>query len=274
MVNGLAHGPAGRNQCAWAKAIAQGPFASCRLRLINRRTGAGCGTLSDMGRNPSLANRERGCRYISWPSAPHGNLLPPLWAVESGRLAKSIRLVAAHLRFGGDCGRRRSRSVPAVRRACHRVGLHGGVRCSRGGVAFGHVDLPDAFAADHRRRREEYRRIWTATLSVFGAAAIASILFKFDIARGYLAIALPLGLACLFLNRKVARGRVNQLRRRGDFLTSLLVVGAEGAAGALIHSLARNKANGYRVVGVCVPGGGSQASIQVPGVGESPGIRR
>jgi hypothetical protein len=52
---------------------------------------------------------------------------------------------------------------------------------------------------------EEFRRVWTATLSVFGTTAIISTLFKLDIARGYLAIALPLGMVGLSLNRRLAR---------------------------------------------------------------------
>ena len=40
---------------------------------------------------------------------------------------------------------------------------------------------------------EETRRVLTATLSVFGVLAVFSMLFRLDIARGYLAIALPLG---------------------------------------------------------------------------------
>ena len=44
---------------------------------------------------------------------------------------------------------------------------------------------------------EEFRRVWTATLWVFGVIAVISTLFKLEIARGYLAIAFPLGLLAL-----------------------------------------------------------------------------
>jgi exopolysaccharide biosynthesis polyprenyl glycosylphosphotransferase len=117
---------------------------------------------------------------------------------------------------------------------------------------------------------EEYRRVWTATLSVFGAAAIASMLFKLEIARGYMAIALPLGLGCLVLGRSVARRIVKRRCQRGEFRTSVLVVGALGLSATLIQSLVRNAADGYRVVGICTPGGALQPSVQVPGVGEVP----
>ena len=42
---------------------------------------------------------------------------------------------------------------------------------------------------------EEYRRIVSVTFKLFGAVAILSLLLQTDIARGYLAIAFPLGLA-------------------------------------------------------------------------------
>ena len=48
---------------------------------------------------------------------------------------------------------------------------------------------------------EESRRVLTATLSVFGVLAVFSMLFRLDIARGYLAIALPLGALALIVTR-------------------------------------------------------------------------
>ena len=48
---------------------------------------------------------------------------------------------------------------------------------------------------------EEYRRVWLATLSAFGVVAIVSMLFKLEIARGFLMIALPAGLIFLTLGR-------------------------------------------------------------------------
>ena len=65
-----------------------------------------------------------------------------------------------------------------------------------------------ALAVNHSRSQriigsgvEEYRRVWWATISVFGGVAIASMLFKLEIARGYLMVALPSGVCLLFLLR-------------------------------------------------------------------------
>jgi exopolysaccharide biosynthesis polyprenyl glycosylphosphotransferase len=108
---------------------------------------------------------------------------------------------------------------------------------------------------------EEYRRVLAATLSAFGALATVSLLFRLDFARGYLAIALPLGLFGLLFNRWLVRRHVARQWRKGKYLTSVLVVAEQpGPARALVQSLARMPENGYKVVGVCFPGRGSHKS--------------
>lgn len=117
---------------------------------------------------------------------------------------------------------------------------------------------------------EEYRRVWTATLSVFGAAAMVSMLFKLEIARGYLAIALPLGLGCLLAGRIVARKVVARRRRLGEFQISVLAVGEPRSVRSLTQALTRHSDYGYTVVGACTPGGILPDGIDVPGVGRLP----
>ena len=46
---------------------------------------------------------------------------------------------------------------------------------------------------------EEFRRVARASTALFGSVAIVSFLLKLEVARGYLAVALPLGLATLLL---------------------------------------------------------------------------
>jgi exopolysaccharide biosynthesis polyprenyl glycosylphosphotransferase len=114
---------------------------------------------------------------------------------------------------------------------------------------------------------EEFRRVWTATLWVFGVIAVISTLFKLDIARGYLAIAFPLGLFALSVNRHLARRYVAAQRRRGRFTTAVLAVGEPRSVKALVQSLTRHPAHGYSVVGVCTPGIPHRENIVVPGLG-------
>ncbi|WP_276058130.1 sugar transferase [Mycolicibacterium duvalii] len=118
---------------------------------------------------------------------------------------------------------------------------------------------------------EEYRRVWLATMSVFGFVAIVSMLFKLEIARGYLMIALPVGLLLLSLGRWAARQIVAATRRRhGRCITRVLVVGNSAAVRDLTKSLAREPASEYQVVGACVPGPIQRHSVEVPGVGSVP----
>jgi len=114
---------------------------------------------------------------------------------------------------------------------------------------------------------EEFRRVWTATLWVFGVIAVVSTLFKFEIARGYLAIAFPLGLLALSVNRHLARMYVSAQRRRGRFMTAVLAVGEPISATVLAQSLARRPSDGYTVVGFCTPGVPKLENIVVPGLG-------
>ncbi|GAY16500.1 polyprenyl glycosylphosphotransferase [Mycobacterium sp. shizuoka-1] len=114
---------------------------------------------------------------------------------------------------------------------------------------------------------EEYRRVWLATLSVFGTVAILSMLFKLEIARGYLMIALPAGITLLILFRWLGRQMVVRARRKyGRCITRVLVVGSERAVCDLTRSLARDSSE-YEVVGACIPGPRSRTEITVPGIG-------
>lgn len=118
---------------------------------------------------------------------------------------------------------------------------------------------------------EEYRRVLLATLAVFGGVAIISMLFKLQIARGYLMIALPVGIVCLILFRYVARQMVRHIRQtQGRCITRVLVVGSAAAVRDLTTSFARDPRSEYEVVGACIPGPISRSKIDVPGVGTIP----
>ncbi len=118
---------------------------------------------------------------------------------------------------------------------------------------------------------EEYRRVWLATISVFGGVAIVSMLFKLEIARGYLMIALPVGTVLLLAGRHAARSVVKQRRKTaGNCMTRVLVVGTAPAVRDLVHCLSRDVANGFEVVGACVQGSIPRTEIDIAGVGPIP----
>lgn len=118
---------------------------------------------------------------------------------------------------------------------------------------------------------EEYRRVWLATGWLFGAVAVTALMLKIDVARGYLLIALPTGLALLTTFRWLARRAVMaQRRKHGRCITRVLVVGAPAGARDLTAALAREQWSGYQVVGVCLPGSTITEPLHVPGVGTMP----
>jgi exopolysaccharide biosynthesis polyprenyl glycosylphosphotransferase len=117
---------------------------------------------------------------------------------------------------------------------------------------------------------EEYRRVWSATLSSFGAIVVVSTLFHLEVARGYLAIALPLGLVVLTANRWLWRIYLTHRRRRSSYLNAVLAIGGDDSVAALARSLARNPGEGYRLIGVCTPEVPTRSTVAMPGVGDIP----
>jgi exopolysaccharide biosynthesis polyprenyl glycosylphosphotransferase len=103
---------------------------------------------------------------------------------------------------------------------------------------------------------EEYRRVARATAALFGTIAVASYLLKLEVARGYLAVALPLGLLSLLLTRWLWRKWLVKQRSEGRFVSTVVVVGSHSAAAAMAQEFERVRGAGYRVAGVCVPGWG------------------
>lgn len=115
---------------------------------------------------------------------------------------------------------------------------------------------------------EEYRRVWVGTISVFGAIAIISMLFKLEIARGYLMVALPVGAALLLLFRWIARRFITVAREKhGRCITRLLIVGSESGVRDLAVALTRHPWSGYEVAGVCVSDRSATEDIEIPGIG-------
>lgn len=103
--------------------------------------------------------------------------------------------------------------------------------------------------------REEYVRVARGTLALFGLAAVVCYLVKFDLARSYVAVTLPVGLALLLLGRRVLATRLHAERAQGRFRRRTLVVGARDAVLDLCRRVERAHEAGFAVVGVCLPGG-------------------
>src|ERR1700759_386571 len=103
---------------------------------------------------------------------------------------------------------------------------------------------------------DEYRRLASASFSTFGAIAMVTLLAKIDLARGYLAVALPVGTLGLLASRNLWRKFVWRRRAKGHYQTVVLAIGDRPGVTHLADQLIRNPKDGYQVGGVCIPGYG------------------
>lgn len=103
--------------------------------------------------------------------------------------------------------------------------------------------------------REETVRVLRASLALFSVIAVVCYLLKFDLARSYVAVALPVGLLLLLVGRHLLARRLHADRVRGGFRRRTLVVGAFDTVQDLGIRMKRADDAGFDVVGVCVPGG-------------------
>lgn len=123
----------------------------------------------------------------------------------------------------------------------------------------------------------EYARIANASLSLFGVIAIIAFLSRIDVARGYLLIALPMGVAVLLFERWMWRQWLIAKRSIGDYSARVLLVGSEQSVSQIARDLMRMPSAGYHVVGACVPSGRIAATIEgteIPMLGNVNAVER
>ncbi|MCU1699491.1 MAG: polyprenyl glycosylphosphotransferase [Mycobacterium sp.] len=120
-----------------------------------------------------------------------------------------------------------------------------------------------ALAASHARSPrvvgagiEEYRKVLAASLWTFCATALAELILKLEIARGYLAFAFPVGIVGLLLSRWIWRRYVERKRLAGRYQTAVLAIGSREAVANIANELTRNPRDGYQVLAVGIPGYG------------------
>jgi exopolysaccharide biosynthesis polyprenyl glycosylphosphotransferase len=115
---------------------------------------------------------------------------------------------------------------------------------------------------------EEYKAVATASLRLFGVVAVVSYVLKLDVARGYVAMALPAGMLGLLVSRRLWRKWLKLHRAQGLMSGSVLVVGDRAHLTGLIRALDSVPEAGYRVVAACC-GDAVQTHIgRIPVLGE------
>ena len=119
---------------------------------------------------------------------------------------------------------------------------------------------------------EEYRRLLTASLVAGAVVAVAAYAMGIDIARGYVAIAFPIGLLMLALGRRAVRGALARRRARGEELVDVLLAGDADDVRYVGRRIVTTPAAGYRITAAvtdCEPVGSDLrvGSVHVPVVG-------
>ena len=100
---------------------------------------------------------------------------------------------------------------------------------------------------------EEFKRIGNASVRLVALVALLAFGFKASIARGYVALAFPLGLVLLLLGRYAARRVLHGLRRLGVCVHRVVAVGSAEEALGLAAQVDREPFAGLRVVAVALP---------------------
>lgn len=121
---------------------------------------------------------------------------------------------------------------------------------------------------------EEYKRVITSSFWLFGLVAIVSYALQLETARGYVGLALPAGLASLFIARFLVRRILHLERKKGESSSTVLIIGGLHSAEHLVRSLRAQPMAGYRPLAVYLPGAPSSTVLttfpDIPTVGHEP----
>jgi exopolysaccharide biosynthesis polyprenyl glycosylphosphotransferase len=112
----------------------------------------------------------------------------------------------------------------------------------------------------------EYRQIVDCSVRLFGLLAIVAFLFKIELARGYILIALPLGVLVLLFSRWMWRQWLSVKRNQGSYTARVLLVGSEESVLHIARELARHPEEGYQVIAACTPGGVTGTTLGGTGI--------
>ena len=99
---------------------------------------------------------------------------------------------------------------------------------------------------------DEFKRVTSASLRLMAVVAVVAYTLKLDIARGYVAVALPMGTVLLLLGRYGQRRWLHARRRRGQYQRRAIVVGGVEGIHDLASQLSRHPYVGYALVGACL----------------------
>lgn len=111
----------------------------------------------------------------------------------------------------------------------------------------------------------EYKRIADATIRVFALLAIAAFLLQSEVGRGYLLVALPLGLSLLLLARWAWRKWLVRERLAGRYSHRAILMGERQKSVHVAEQIARDGNSGIVIVGAITELGSSELEL-APGI--------
>ena len=121
---------------------------------------------------------------------------------------------------------------------------------------------------------DEFRKIFNVGVVLTAAVAIICYIVKFDLARGYVAVALPSATVIDLVARYMLRKRLHARRRTGACVQRVIALGHADSVAVLISELRRETHHGLSVVGACLTDDSLEESISgVPvlgGIDETP----
>jgi exopolysaccharide biosynthesis polyprenyl glycosylphosphotransferase len=115
---------------------------------------------------------------------------------------------------------------------------------------------------------DEFRKVLNAAMCLAAGVAIASYTARLNLARGYLAVALPSATALDLMVRYLLRKRLHHNRSRGACTRRVIAAGHAAAVADLVTTLHRDRYHGLSVVAACVPDlsvAGEVANVPVAG---------
>jgi len=108
---------------------------------------------------------------------------------------------------------------------------------------------------------DEFRRVLNAAVGLTAGVAILSYVGKFDLARGYVVLALPCTAVFDLIARYQLRKWLHRRRRSGQYMRRTVAVGHAAPLEDLVALLRRHSHHGLSVVAACVAGAQHQGEV-------------
>lgn len=108
----------------------------------------------------------------------------------------------------------------------------------------------------------EYKAVLRSGIVVLLCIGLATFAFQIQVSRGFILVALPVGVSALLVSRLLWRQWLRLHRQRGLFCSRALIVGSINTTSHIVQDLRRHPAAGYNVVGAVVTSGWGTPSFQ------------